>query len=1057
MWNKLMKLIKNKKSLMMISLVLLLTVSTGGTFAYLIEKTPTVINTFKSGIDPYGSVQISKKIDHPYGSSYSVPSGLSFSFDVNVGLELAGTQLGNYSVNDSGIIQITLEDGESVTIPEIPENTVVTVTETSSRPGFSAESDTLSTTVEPRKNQILPFTNIYIPSIAPCSSLNVTGIKHIEGREWLDTDSFTFIVEYKMNGTDTWTTLGSSVVVDHQSNYIDESTRSFDLTSIVQSAALSNRGTYLFRLTETNVPGYMIPSVDSFAVVTDDIDMDGFLEISQVMDSDNIEIPLSNSQYSIELDVTNAYQISGDTGVRIDITKIFEDASNPSVNRIPSGFVFVLDDGTNQIESNPTGLDGTAFFMLDYIAEDAGKIFTYLLSEKNTGDSHIDYDDKQIKVHVHVRDNGDGSVSAVIFECTGCDLELGEYTPVVIFNNEPSTPEPSLEPVVSSEPTASPVTTSDPAVTATPEASLEPAVSSEPVVLNEPIICTVPENGSSVFTVSFKNLYTPDEALLTISGQKTYNKSFDDNMFEFTLVQTDSSFNVIEHGKEYTVSNIADGFSFTDIAFSQVGTEYYLLKEKIPAEAVNGVHKGITYDPTEYQLEIQISEDTSNPGTLKAELIDPIEYLFNNTYDVSPVQIEITASKTFTGTGADNRTDEFYIDIYESNDDSFTVLNKKDTKSIVHSGDVKFEFELSEPKDYYYVLKENTDRQADGVIYDESQFYITLHIKDNLDGTMSYEIIKILKVMKDGSSEEVTSVTFENKYHPESIKHTFTGKKTLENATLMKDQFTFELYRTDDSYDLTGITCTSTKNDAEGMFSFTETYEHTGTYWYVVKETDEHDSNPLIQYDSTQYGIKTVVEDKNGHLEVTEETIIDLTDGQQAQLRFHNIAEQIKPDDISITLNVKKTVKNTGTESRGPEGFVFILEKDGTEIAKAISDEDGNAYFTLILSERDLGSSSYRIVESHENEAYVTYSTNVYDFDIEVQKEQNILKSKIIYKGAETDALTAEFENIYHHVIKQPNAANTSDDSHLMEYALTCALSLIMMIFMILFRKKLVK
>ncbi len=111
----------------------------------------------------------------------------------------------------------------------------------------------------------------------------------------------------------------------------------------------------------------------------------------------------------------------------------------------------------------------------------------------------------------------------------------------------------------------------------------------------------------------------------------------------------------------------------------------------------------------------------------------------------------------------------------------------------------------------------------------------------------------------------------------------------------------------------------------------------------------------------------------------------------------------------------------------------------------------------MILSERDLGSSSYRIVESHENEAYVTYGTNVYDFDIEVQKEQNILKSKIIYKGAETDALTAEFENIYHHVIKQPNAANTSDDSHLMEYALTCAISLIAMIFMILFRKKLVK
>lgn len=1044
MWNKFIKLIKNKKSWVMISLILLLTVSTGGTLAYLVEKTPTVVNTFKSGISPYGGLRISKKIEHPYGDSYSLPDGLSFSFDVDVGIGLSGAELGNYTVNDSGIIHLTFEHDESVIIPEIPENTVVTVTETSSRAGFAAQNETLSTTVEATKTHEISFTNIYTPSSAPCSSLNVTAVKHIEGREWLDTDSFTFIVEYKIKESDSWIALGSPVVVNHQSNFIDESTRSFDLTSIIQTADLSQRATYLFRLTEVNVPGYMIPSVDSFAVVTDDIDMDGFLEISHVMDSENTEILMSESDYLIELDVTNAYQITGDTGVRIDITKIFEDAANPSVNRIPSGFVFVLDDGTNQIESNPTGLDGTAFFMPDYLAEDTGKVFTYLLSEKNTGDSHIDYDDKQVKVHVHVKDNGDGSVSAVIFECTGCDLELGEVSPLVITNDEPLVSNPD----VSLEPDESPVSTSDPDVTSSPEAALEHDVSSEPV------ICTVPENGSSVFAVSFKNLYTPDEALLTISGHKQFNKQLEDNMFEFILVQTDSSYNVIEHGKEYTVSNVADGFSFTDIAFSQAGTEHYLLKEKMPAEAVNGVYKGIAYDPIEYQLKIQISEDISNPGLLKAEVVDSNEFVFNNVYSVSPVQVELSASKSFTGDGAESRTDEFYIEIYESEDDSFTVLNKIDTKSIVHSGDVKFAFEVSEPKDYYYVLKENTDRQADGVIYDESQFYITLHVKDNLDGTMSYEITKILKMMKDGTSEEVTSAVFENKYYPESINHTFTGKKTLENATLVTNQFTFELYRTDESYNISGIICEETKNDSDGYFSFTETYDHSGTYWYVIKEKDEHDSTPQIQFDTAEYGIKIVVEDQNGHLEVTEESIIDLSNGQEAQLKFHNLAEQVIPEDIFVSLHVKKTVKNTGTEIRGPEGFVFILEKEGTEIAKAISDKDGNAVFTLVLSEKDLGSSSYRIIELHENEAYITYSTSAYDFEIEVHKEQDRLNSQINYRGTETDSLTVEFENIYHHVIKQPNAIDTGDDSAFLIYALVCIAALIAMIVLSLLRKK---
>ena len=74
---------------------------------------------------------------------------------------------------------------------------------------------------------------------------------------------------------------------------------------------------------------------------------------------------------------------------------------------------------------------------------------------------------------------------------------------------------------------------------------------------------------------------------------------------------------------------------------------------------------------------------------------------------------------------------------------------------------------------------------------------------------------------------------------------TLKGKKVLENHTLEKDQFTFELYKIekygtkDQSYTLVD---SNKKNAADGTFAFDTIFfnqDQVGDNYYAVREVDE--------------------------------------------------------------------------------------------------------------------------------------------------------------------------------------------------------------------------
>jgi len=195
----------NKALALLLSFILISTTVLGDTFAHIITRTPSFINTFLSGLDPTGDLIISKEISHPFGNGYLIPDGVNFTFTVSLGREWAGksveTSQGEHFADESGNISVTITPGSAVRISDLAIGSSVTVTE-NAMVGFAPDGGAeQSITIQAGKNH-LAYTNVYAPSSVRPVNLTVSGTKLLEGRDWQEGDSFTFQLEYRLAGED---------------------------------------------------------------------------------------------------------------------------------------------------------------------------------------------------------------------------------------------------------------------------------------------------------------------------------------------------------------------------------------------------------------------------------------------------------------------------------------------------------------------------------------------------------------------------------------------------------------------------------------------------------------------------------------------------------------------------------------------------------------------------------------------------------------------------------------------------------------------------------------
>lgn len=136
-------------------------------------------------------------------------------------------------------------------------------------------------------------------------------------------------------------------------------------------------------------------------------------------------------------------------------------------------------------------------------------------------------------------------------------------------------------------------------------------------------------------------------------------------------------------------------------------------------------------------------------------------------------------------------------------------------------------------------------------------------------------------------------------------------------------------------------------------------------------------------------------------------------------------------EDIAVSIEVNKIVKNTGTASISPEGFEFVLENtaSGEKITLKTA-ANGKSLLTLPFTAEDAGKNfTYKLSEIDTGMQGVTYDQKVYDIYIAVTfDEDNKLVANVTVDGKAVTNAVAKFENTYYG--EKPGSPQTGDNSN---------------------------
>ena len=357
---------------MIISLIVLITSTVGTTYGYIVTSTDSLVTVFLPPDVNTGNMALNKVVEHPFGTQYKIPDNITFDFKVELGSYYANsklkTSLGEMTADANGSLEISVKPGVTFTIEELDEGTEVKVTEKATAlNGFAIKGDAIKTvTVGAGGTVSIDFTNVYTPDPVKPENVTVSGIKVLDGREWKEGDSFTFVLE-QQDG-EGWAELGSKIVSYDAANADFDK---FDFTGIFSNVTFDAVGTYTFRMSEVigtleNVD--YDKTVKVFTVKVTDVDMDGKLEINTVSGTENVTVTEDNGEYNVYVTFNNTFvpPVLPDPDpitVFVSVNKVVTNLGN--IKRGPGGFEFVLEnDATKEKTAMISDDDGKVSFEL---------------------------------------------------------------------------------------------------------------------------------------------------------------------------------------------------------------------------------------------------------------------------------------------------------------------------------------------------------------------------------------------------------------------------------------------------------------------------------------------------------------------------------------------------------------------------------------------------------------------------------------------------------------------------------------------------------------------
>lgn len=488
---------------------------------------------------------------------------------------------------------------------------------------------------------------------------------------------------------------------------------------------------------------------------------------------------------------------------------------------------------------------------------------------------------------------------------------------------------------------------------------------------------------TAVDQVTITNEKTPTTVSLTAvksfmkSGQKQ-NLVANDFMFELWDKEPGTAVEGTAATPIQTKGNAADGsVTFDELSFTSEGTYYYYITEQLETDEdgqEQNPYNGINYDTSVYRATVEVTwndGNNSDQGETQTAvgLTNTVTYAkqnadgqwvdlessgdvkFTNTYNATG---SWTPEGTKTLTGRDLKEGETYTfsvrevttgDGQNTGDDTAageTTVPADSTGSVTGGRDgqpsnitfTPINYTLDDVGTHTYIITEDvTDEikeegyKSNGVVYDDTQYTVTVEVTDNGDGTLN-----VVPQYPSGG------VQFTNKYEPTSIPYAPSVTKNLTghwlpNATGTKNfVFTLQAVQNPDNgavlpedTELT-VTINGKTNEATATNSgtFDEiTFTKAGTYTFTIAEKAVAGDTGYT-YDEAQWTLTvTVTDDGNGNLSFNGTPVYASNqDGVDENATGAVFTNNYQPVSTTANLKVSKAVE--GSPMPQAETFTFV-------------------------------------------------------------------------------------------------------------------------------------
>ncbi len=377
----------------------------------------------------------------------------------------------------------------------------------------------------------------------------------------------------------------------------------------------------------------------------------------------------------------------------------------------------------------------------------------------------------------------------------------------------------------------------------------------------------------------FTNGYDAEDFDYSIIGKKNLeNKKLTLNEFGFYIQKCDANGNALPGTVALMANNIQDGtITFPSETYTKGGTYNYLVWEIIP----DGEKLGIAYDEAKYIVTVKIKDDATDAKLKldgisykkKAKDADAFtatdKFEFNNVYTAKAADITLNGGKQLVGMVLGGGFFEFELYDVDESDTSWQTKSHLQTVSnaapALNDELGYFTFtkrSFDKVGEYKFIINEKIPAEPNpGISYDKTEYRITITVTDNNRGQL---LTETTITTADGTPKD--NVVFTNIYKVSGTDVIeLSGTKILNGRDLLDEEFTFELYESNEAFTLSeGQEPAVTDKNKDSKYGFELEYypEDVGkTFYYVIKEKNAGKNIANVSYSTTEYYVTVKVED----------------------------------------------------------------------------------------------------------------------------------------------------------------------------------------------------